>query len=178
MGIEMKTKKSKGKKIIVIITLLAVIAGCGYAVSNSSLFASLTGSSSIGTDQSADQKTDSTDNSSEQSGKNNNDAQGTDSSSDTHDIDLAKIPEWDGKPSVEINGGEPAFTDSELNAIDDQKSEDLTSLDRLGRCGEAVACVSDDTMPEGERGSIGMIKPTGWHLVKYDFVDGKYLYNL
>lgn len=22
-----------------------------------------------------------------------------------------------------------------------------------------------------------MIKPTGWHTVKYDFVDGKYLYN-
>lgn len=98
-------------------------------------------------------------------------------SSDSHDIDLAKIPKWNGKPSIEINGGEPAFSDSELNAIDDQKSEDLASLDSLGRCGEAVACVSDDTMPDGERGSIGMIKPAGWHLVKYDFVEGKYLYN-
>ena len=28
-----------------------------------------------------------------------------------------------------------------------------------------------------ERGSIGMIKPSGWHTVKYDIVDGKYLYN-
>ena len=32
-------------------------------------------------------------------------------------------------------------------------------------------------MPTEERGAIGMIKPTGWHTVKYDIVDGKYLYN-
>ena len=28
-----------------------------------------------------------------------------------------------------------------------------------------------------ERGAIGQIKPSGWQLVKYDIVDGKYLYN-
>ena len=28
-----------------------------------------------------------------------------------------------------------------------------------------------------KRGSIGQVKPTGWHTVKYDCVDGKYLYN-
>ena len=32
-------------------------------------------------------------------------------------------------------------------------------------------------MPTEERGKIGMVKPTGWHTTKYDFVDGKYLYN-
>ncbi len=32
-------------------------------------------------------------------------------------------------------------------------------------------------MPTEERGSIGMIKLTGWQTVKYDNVDGKYLYN-
>jgi DNA-entry nuclease len=32
-------------------------------------------------------------------------------------------------------------------------------------------------MPTEARGSIGMIKPSGWHTVKYDIVDGKYLYN-
>ena len=32
-------------------------------------------------------------------------------------------------------------------------------------------------MATEERGSIGMVKPTGWHTVKYDHVDGKYLYN-
>ena len=32
-------------------------------------------------------------------------------------------------------------------------------------------------MPTEKRGSIGQIKPSGWHTVKYDFIDGKYLYN-
>ena len=32
-------------------------------------------------------------------------------------------------------------------------------------------------MPTEERGSIGSVKPTDWHTVKYDNVDGKYLYN-
>lgn len=32
-------------------------------------------------------------------------------------------------------------------------------------------------MPIEERGSIGQVKPTGWHTVKYDIVNGKYLYN-
>ena len=32
-------------------------------------------------------------------------------------------------------------------------------------------------MPAEERGAIGMVKPTGWHTVKYDSVDGRYLYN-
>ena len=32
-------------------------------------------------------------------------------------------------------------------------------------------------MPTEERGSIGQVKPSGWHTVKYDHVDGKYLYN-
>ena len=32
-------------------------------------------------------------------------------------------------------------------------------------------------MPTEDRGSIGQVKPTGWHTVKYDCVDGKYLYN-
>lgn len=32
-------------------------------------------------------------------------------------------------------------------------------------------------MPTEERGSIGQVKPTGWQTVKYDIVDGKYLYN-
>ena len=48
----------------------------------------------------------------------------------------------------------------------------------LGRCGVAYANVGIDTMPTIERGSIGMIKPTGWHTIKYDIVNGKYLYNI
>jgi DNA-entry nuclease len=32
-------------------------------------------------------------------------------------------------------------------------------------------------MPTEEREAIGQVKPTGWVTAKYDFVDGKYLYN-
>ena len=32
-------------------------------------------------------------------------------------------------------------------------------------------------MPTQPRGEIGQVKPAGWHTVKYDWVDGKYLYN-
>ena len=39
------------------------------------------------------------------------------------------------------------------------------------------ASVGKDLMPTEERGSIGQVKPSGWHTIKYDNVDGKYLYN-
>ena len=32
-------------------------------------------------------------------------------------------------------------------------------------------------MPAEKRGTIGSVKPSGWHTVKYDCIDGKYLYN-
>ena len=42
----------------------------------------------------------------------------------------------------------------------------------------AFANISINTMPTEERGAIGMIKPSGWHTVRYDdLIDGKYLYN-
>ena len=41
-----------------------------------------------------------------------------------------------------------------------------------------MAVVGKETMPKGERGSIGMVKPSGWHIDKYDFIDnGGFLYN-
>ena len=41
----------------------------------------------------------------------------------------------------------------------------------------AYANVGQDLMPTEKRGSISSVKPTGWQTVKYDNVDGKYLYN-
>ena len=85
-----------------------------------------------------------------------------------------KIPQYAGEPYTEINSNIPFFTDDEIN---DQPFEEYSPLDELGRCGTAFACVGQDLMPAEERVSIGQIKPSGWHLVKYDCVDGKYLYN-
>ena len=61
--------------------------------------------------------------------------------------------------------------------MNDNSFEVYSELDSLGRCGEAYANIGKDLMPTEDRESIGMIKPTGWHTVKYDIVDGKYLYN-
>lgn len=85
-----------------------------------------------------------------------------------------QIPQYAGEPYTEINSNIPFFTEDEISA---QFFETYSPLDDLGRCGVAFACVGQDLMPTKERGSIGQIKPSGWYLVKYDCVDGKYLYN-
>lgn len=79
------------------------------------------------------------------------------------------------EPYIKVNGNVPRFSEEEKkNAA---AFESYSDLDALGRCGVAFACVGKETMPTEERGPIGSIKPSGWHSVKYDFVDGKYLYN-
>lgn len=77
-------------------------------------------------------------------------------------------------PWVELDGGEPAFSSEEMTTT---AFENYAPLDALGRCGTAYACLGPETMPTAERGEIGQVKPAGWHTVKYDWVDGKYLYN-
>lgn len=86
---------------------------------------------------------------------------------------LENIPSYQGDAYVVINQNEPEFTEEDKNFT----GENYSDLDTLGRCGVAMARVGIDTMPTEERGSIGMIKPSGWHTVKYDIVSGKYLYN-
>ncbi|MGI6721614.1 MAG: DNA/RNA non-specific endonuclease [Anaerovoracaceae bacterium] len=90
------------------------------------------------------------------------------------DISLSKVPEFSGEPYVEIKGNQPQFSAGELKA---KSYETYSELDSLGRCGTARACIGRDLMPDEERGSIGMVKPSGWHTIRYDGVDGKYLYN-
>lgn len=85
-----------------------------------------------------------------------------------------KIPEYSGEPFVVIDDNKPDFSDQDLT---DKSFEEYSPLDSLGRCGTAVANVGKDLMPTEKRGSIGKVKPTGWHTTKYSFVDGKYLYN-
>lgn len=84
------------------------------------------------------------------------------------------IPEYSGNPYVELNGNLPYFTDEELSTT---AFELYSELDSLGRCGAAYANVCKEIMPTEERGSIGMVKPAGWHTVKYDCIADRYLYN-
>ena len=89
-------------------------------------------------------------------------------------FDFAAVPAYDGKAYVAVNDNIPFFTEEELSSA---SYETYGELDPLGRCTVCVASVGQDLMPAEERGNIGAVKPTGWHTVKYDFVDGKYLYN-
>lgn len=84
------------------------------------------------------------------------------------------IPEYSGNPYVELNGNLPYFTDEELSTT---AFELYSELDSLGRCGAGYANICKEIMPTEERGSIGMVKPTGWHTVKYDCIADRYLYN-
>ena len=84
------------------------------------------------------------------------------------------IPEYSGNPYVELNGNLPYFTDEELSTT---AFELYSELDSLGRCGAGYANICKEIMPTEERGSIGMVKPTGWHTVKYDCITDRYLYN-
>lgn len=73
--------------------------------------------------------------------------------------DVEDVPEYSGEPYVEINGNQPEFEEYELTAV---AFEDYSELDELGRCGEAEACVGEETMPTEERGSIREVTPSGW----------------
>ena len=87
---------------------------------------------------------------------------------------LDQIPEYAQAPSVTVHENIPYFADGDKST---DSYESYSELDALGRCGAAAACLGPDTMPTQPRGSIGMVKPTGWHTVKYDGIDGNYLYN-
>ncbi len=40
-----------------------------------------------------------------------------------------------------------------------------------------MAVIGKETMPSGERGMIGNVRPSGWDIVKYDVINNNYLYN-
>jgi len=91
-------------------------------------------------------------------------------------VTLAELPAFDGETAwVELESGEPSFTEADLGTA--AGFESYAPLDLLGRPGQAFALVGPETMPTQERGNIGMVRPAGWHLAKYDCVEGKYLYN-
>lgn len=89
-------------------------------------------------------------------------------------ITLNNLPVYSGEAYVELNDNVPDFSKKDMTS---KAFEKYSELDDLGRCGAAYANVCRETMPTEERGNIGMIKPSGWQTVKYDNVDGKYLYN-
>lgn len=89
-------------------------------------------------------------------------------------ISLEAIPAWSGDPWVTIDRNIPGFTAEDLTL---EPFEQYSPLDELGRCGTAYACIAQELMPTDDRESISSVTPSGWVNRKYDFIDGKYLYN-
>lgn len=88
--------------------------------------------------------------------------------------DLDSIPPYDGEPYVVLQDNVPGFQEADFTT---QAFETYSPLDDLDRCGVAYANICTELMPTEERGTIGQVKPSGWHTVTYDVVDGRYLYN-
>ena len=85
------------------------------------------------------------------------------------------IPEYDGNMYIYINNNKPYFIDKDYKT---EPFEEYSSLDIYSRCGVAYAHISKELMPTTKRERIVGVKPSGWHLIKYDIIeDGKYLYN-
>lgn len=90
-------------------------------------------------------------------------------------FDLADIDIPEEGAYVELNGNVPVFA-AEL--FTDNSFEAYGELDSLGRCTGAIANVGTDLMPTQPRGSISSVRPSGWHLVRYDEIGSDlYLYN-
>ena len=89
-------------------------------------------------------------------------------------VSIEEIPPYSGEAYVAVNGNVPFFVEEEYTT---ESYEFYSELDELGRCGMTMACIGVDIMPTEERGNIGSVKPSGWQSVKYDCVEGKYLYN-
>ena len=103
-----------------------------------------------------------------------------DNSNSVTSVDLNQIPDFDGVTTfVAINNHIPTFTEEDKAKARSGSFEYYSELDSLGRVGIATANLGKETMPQkGEkRGPIGHVKPSGWQSLKFDNVDGKYLYN-
>lgn len=89
-------------------------------------------------------------------------------------ITLESIPEYKGNVYVVLENNKPLFSEE---GFAEKSFEQYSELDYLGRCGTAYANIGIDLVPKKNRGSIREVKPTGWHTIKYDIVEKKYLYN-
>lgn len=97
------------------------------------------------------------------------------STNTSNTFDYNTIPEYNNTPYIEINNNKPYFNNTDMTTV---FYEHYSELDNLGRTGVAMACLGPETLPTEKRGPIGMIKPAGWHTVKYpNQIKDLYLYN-
>lgn len=79
------------------------------------------------------------------------------------------LPDFSGALYAEVNGNIPFFHGEKPLP---HGYEMYSPLDSLGRCGVAEANLHKDHTTTETRESLSMVKPTGWHSVKYTKEDG------
>ena len=89
-------------------------------------------------------------------------------------FDIKKVPSYSGSGYYVVNGNKPYFTEAEITT---EAYESYGALDSLGRCTPAMACLGQELMPTGDRGSISSVKPTGWIQKQYSCIKTQDLYN-
>lgn len=89
-------------------------------------------------------------------------------------VQIADIPEYSGALCINVNDGEPGFTDDDFKR---GAFMEFSDLDFEGRCGVAFARIGTDTLSNAPRGDISQVHPSGWEQHRYDFVDQEMLYN-
>lgn len=157
--------RKKQKQLLVIFSMMITLLFSGCGITNTTING--TDTTKISTESNDIKNTEEITSNEEPTNKNEEQS--------ISSFDLGSIPEYTGNPYTVIHDNVPYFADEELSKTD--SFESYSDLDELGRCGVAYANVGQDLMPTEKRGAIGSVKPTGWHTVKYDCVDGKYLYN-
>ena len=101
----------------------------------------------------------------------------TEASRSIVESDPESIPAYAGSDYVILNNDKPCFNAWDLENI---TGEHYSELDRLGRCGAAVALLHETMMPKAARGEIGQVRPSGWKQTKYEGLidaDPPFLYN-
>lgn len=177
-----KMKKLKLLLANIILAGVLVLGGCADAGDSSqSSKETTTQESASSEDQSAETSAGGSDDKSSQTDFDNSSGADTagkaktpTSKAKTSAVSTSKIPKYSGSPYIKVHNNVPFFKKSDLTK---KVFEKYSKLDALGRCRTAYANVCKATMPTEKRGRIGMVKPSGWHTVKYNNVDGKYLYN-
>lgn len=179
-----KMKKLKLLLANIILAGVLVLGGCadaGDSSQSSSSKETTTQEAASSEDQSAETSAGGSDDKSSQTDFNNSSGADTagkaktpTSKAKTSAVSTSKIPKYSGSPYIKVHNNVPFFKKSDLTK---KVFEKYSKLDALGRCHTAYANVCKATMPTEKRGRIGMVKPSGWHTVKYNNVDGKYLYN-
>ena len=154
----------KLKSIFIVFMCLIAFSACGHKHSNTP--------DNNQTKSISDESTETTKVSSAQISEQTNNDVSIEQSQTT--FDLKDIPQYSGDIYTTINNNIPYFTGNDYST---ESFEHYSDLDSLGRCGVAYANIGIDIMPTAERGPIGQVKPSGWKTIKYDIVDGKYLYN-